>query len=137
MLQQRAKKLRNILQEKNLDGFLVSNFYNILYLTGFKTLTNDEREGWGLITAKNVYLFTDSRYLNIKSAFQILKLITPEKGLIKHLQEIVTEEKIQRLGFEGDDSKVNDAWDVNNISVGNDLCFCRRCVYYAKGGEIS
>src|SRR3989338_7891601 len=107
MLQQRAKKLRNILEEKNLDGFLVSNFYNVLYLTGFRTLTDNEREGWGLVTKDNIYLFTDSRYI-INNKYLILKLITPEKGLIKHLMEIVAEEKIQRLGFEGDDLKVNE-----------------------------
>lgn len=113
MLQRRVEKLRKILKEKNIDGFLVSNFHNILYLTGFKTLTADEREAWGLITAKSVYLFTDSRYINNKfqmtnNKFLILKLITTEKGLIKHLAEIVGEEKIQRLGFEGDDLKVSE-----------------------------
>jgi len=121
MLQTRVNKLRKVLREKNLDGFLVSNFYNILYLTGFKTLTEDEREGWGLIMAKSVYLFTDNRYIaniknqrsKIKNAYQIsnifqIKIITPEKGLIKHLREIVGEEKIQRLGFEEDDLKVSE-----------------------------
>lgn len=113
MFEQRIDRLRKILVEKNLDGFLISNFYNILYLTGFKTLTDDEREGWGLVTKNHVFLFTDSRYLNDKiqitnNKFLILKLITPEKGLIKHLQEIAVEEKIQRLGFEGDDLKVNE-----------------------------
>jgi len=120
MLQTRVQKLQKILLEKGLDGFLISNFYNILYLTGFKTLTDNEREGWGLVTAKNVYLFTDSRYINLNSKPEArnpkqiqnsnfkTKLITPEKGLIKHLQEIVEEEKIKRLGFEGDDLKVNE-----------------------------
>jgi len=120
MLEQRIEKLRKILVEKNLDGFLVSNFFNILYLTGFKTLTENEREAWVLVTTKSVYLFTDSRYLNIKyqksnikNTNQILNifktmLITPEKGLIKHLTEIIEEEKIQRLVFEGDDLKVNE-----------------------------
>lgn len=107
MLQERVEKLRQILKEKGLDGFFISNFYNILYLTGFKTLTNNEREGWALVTAKNVYLFTDSRYI-INNELLILKLITPEKGLIKHLTEIVEEEKIQKLGFEGDDLKVSE-----------------------------
>ena len=111
MLNSRVNKLRKILQEKNLDGFLVSNFYNILYLTGFKTLTENEREAWVLVTKNNIYLFTDARYLiNLGSRIKNLKskLITPEKGLIKRLQEIVEEEKIQRLGFEGDDLKVNE-----------------------------
>ena len=133
MLQRRVEKLRKTLQEKNLDGFLISNFYNILYLTGFKTLTNDEREGWGLITAKNVYLFTDSRYLNIKSAFQILKLITPEKGLIKHLQEIVTEEKIQRLGFEGDDLKVNELQKLKEQLINVGLVSLEKLIIKIRG----
>mgnify|MGYP001612824053 FL=1 len=107
MLTHRIEKLRKILIEKNLDGFLVSNFFNILYLTGFKTLTADEREAWTLVTKNDVYLFTDSRYIIDNKNF-ILKLITPEKGLIKNLQEIVEEEKIQRLGFEGEDLKVNE-----------------------------
>jgi len=112
MLQTRVNKFRKILEEKSLDGFIISNFYNILYLTGFKTLTDNEREAWVLITAKNIYLLTDSRYLNDKSnrnnKFLILKLITPEKGLIDHFYEIIQNEKIQKLGFEGDDLKVNE-----------------------------
>jgi len=120
MLQARIEKLKKFLKEKNLNGFLVSNFYNILYLTGFKTLTENEREAWALITTKSVYLFTDSRYINlnpkseVRNSKQILgpnlktKLIAPEKGLIKHLMEIVEEEKISQIGFEGDDLKVNE-----------------------------
>ena len=123
MLLLRIEKLRKILQEKNLDGFLVSNFYNVLYLSGFKTLTENEREGWLLITTKKYYLFSDSRYLSfprrresrkldpsIKSEDDVFveKLITTEKGLIKHLQEIVVEEKIKNLGVEGDDLKLNE-----------------------------
>ena len=69
MLQYRISKLRQALKEKKLDGLLISNFHNILYLSGFKTLTENEREAWVLITAENCYLFTDSRYLNFK--FQI------------------------------------------------------------------
>lgn len=117
MLKARTDKLRKILKEKNLDGFLVSNFYNLLYLTGFRTLTDNEREAWGLVTNKSIYLFTDSRYLN--SEYQNLKiyktkLITPEKGLINHLQDIVKEEEIERLGFEGDDLKFNEFIGIKN-----------------------
>jgi len=131
MSQQRINKLRKILEEKSLDAFLVSNFYNILYLSGFKTLTENEREGWVLVTTKNTYLFSDNRYIGSLSSRGvkrrsdlnkeeiaslpsvarndiITKLITPEKGLIKHLQEIVFEEKISRLGIEGDDLKISE-----------------------------
>jgi len=111
MLNQRIKKLREILREKNLDGFLVSNFYNILYLSGFRTLTENEREAWVLITAKNSYLFSDSRYLSTDPDLRqddemVKKLITPEKNLIKHLQEIFLEEKIKICAVEADDLKL-------------------------------
>lgn len=117
MRQLRINKLRKILLEKNLDGFLVSNFYNVLYLIGFKTLTNDEREAWGLITTNNVYLFTDQRYLDDKTSIAgvKLKLITKEKGLTSHLKDIADDEKIKRLGFEGDDLKVNELEKIKDF----------------------
>ncbi len=107
MSDSRLNKVRKYLGEKNLDGLLVSNFYNIFYLIGFKTLVPEEREGFILITKENTYLFSDGRYLSAqsKSINFIPKILTPEKRLIKHLQEIVQEEKIKRLGFEEEDLK--------------------------------
>ncbi len=50
-----------------------------------------------------------------------LKLITPDKGLIKYLQEIVIEEKISNLGVEGDDLKLNEfnklKQELKNVEV--------------------
>lgn len=102
--------------EQNLDGFLVSNFYNIFYLTGFKTLTKEEREAWLLLTKKKTYLFTDGRYVNnlkiknqeTQTNRQTIELITPEKGLIYHLEKIIKQEKIFQLGFEEEDLKVGE-----------------------------
>jgi Xaa-Pro aminopeptidase len=105
MSNSRTDFFRKTLEKKGLDAFLVSNFYNVLYLSGFKTLVDNEREAWLLVTKKDEYLFTDSRYFN--NTHQI-RLITPEKRLIKHLQEIVSEEKIKRLGVEGDDLKFSE-----------------------------
>ncbi len=143
MLQTRVEKLRKILTEKNLNGFLVSNFYNLLYLIGFKTLTENEREAWGLVTKDNIYLFTDSRYIKdqkskIKTTNQILnifqpKIITPEKGLIKHLQEIVVEEKIQRLGFEGDDLKVNELQKLKEQLINIELVSLEKLIIKIRG----
>ena len=64
MFDQRVNKVREKLLEKNLDAILISNFYNILYLTGFKTLTTDEREAFVLVTKNKTYLFSDERYLD-------------------------------------------------------------------------
>ena len=117
MFKKRIKFLKNFFLKNNLDSFLISNFYNILYLSGLKTLTENEREAWLLITNKNNYLLTDVRYLisfkqNSNNNFLIFKLITPEKGLIFHLKEIIKNEKIKKLAVEGDNLKVN---EFNNL----------------------
>jgi len=125
MFNSRIRKLKRILSQKKLDAFLVSNFFNILYLTGFKGLAPLEREAYVLVTRKGFYLFTDGRYLiNVKYQKSVIKntclpagkthkisnifktkLITPEEGLIFHLQKIVGEEKIRTIGFESEDLK--------------------------------
>lgn len=107
------KNLKNKFKKLKIDSFLVSNYYNIFYLSGFKTLTVNEREAWLLITKKNNYLFTDGRYFqkiqNLKLKSQtyqteiILKLLTPEKNLFYHIKKIINQEKIKKIGFEAED----------------------------------
>ncbi len=101
----RIELFRKTLKEKDLDAFLVSNFYNVFYLSGFKTLVDSEREAWFLVTQKYVYLFTDGRY---RAPEDILRLISPEKRLIQHLQEIIEKDAIKTLGVEGDDLKLSE-----------------------------
>ncbi len=105
MLDKRIGILKKNLSEKNIDALLVSNYYNILYLSGFKTLVDNEREAWLLVTKNAEYLFTDYRYT---SATHNISFITPEKRLIKHLQEITEDKKIKTLGFEAEDIKFNE-----------------------------
>ena len=112
----RIDNLQKQLKKKNLGGLLISNYYNIFYLTGFKTLTKREREAWTLVTNSNTYILSDGRYvnnlksqiLNPKSKTKILKLLTPQRGLISYLQEIIKEEKLRTIGFEGEDLRVNE-----------------------------
>lgn len=132
MLQQRIKKLRKILKEKNLDGFLVSNFYNILYLTGFKTLAENEREAWCLITKDNIYLFTDSRYI-VDNKLLTTKLITPNDGLMKHLMAIATDEKILRMGFEEDDLKVIELQKLKEQLINIELVSLEKLIIKIRG----
>ena len=101
MFDQRIKKVREELKKKNIDAFLISNFYNILYLTGFKTLTTNEREAFVLITKNKVFLFSDERYIEDSLKLEAgslkleIKLIEPGKSLISHLVEIVKDEEIK------------------------------------------
>jgi len=114
MFDTRISNLRKTIQKLNQEAFFVSNFYNILYLTGFKTLTADEREAFVLITKENVYLFTDERYVEKNSKLRItnyglrIKLIEPNKGFLTHLEDIVKDKKITKICFEADDLKFNE-----------------------------
>ena len=115
MYNKRQKAIQNALNQNNLDALFVTNFYNILYFTGFRTLVPHEREAYAFVTKKSTYVFSDGRYIdNLKFEIRNLKsngkntkfkLLTTEKGLMKHLQEIIAEEKIVKMGFEREDLK--------------------------------
>jgi len=107
---QRILKTKKFLKNLKLDAFLISNFYNILYLTGFKGLSSQERESWFLITKNKSYFFTDSRYLFSSKKLKNTEIIilSFEKNLFFYLQEIFEKEKVINCGFEADDLKVNE-----------------------------
>lgn len=105
MHDRRIAMVQNSFKDHSIDALFLSNYYNILYLTGFKTLTTDEREAFVLVTKKHIYLFTDARYVN-RNLNVILKLIEPGKGLFYHLQTIIIDEGIHTLGIESEDLRV-------------------------------
>lgn len=94
-------------ETNKIDALLISNFYNILYLTGFSPLSPSEREGWVFVTKKKIYLFTDGRYFNqIKNRTSVeTRLISHENRLINQINEIIAKEHIETIGFERDDLK--------------------------------
>lgn len=110
----RIRRLREYITNKPADAFLISNFYNILYFTGFKTLTTNEREAFVLVTNKHTYIFTDTRYSDKNEQVKkevsdvIINFIEPEKGLLHYLQEISQEENLKNIAFESDDVRVNE-----------------------------
>lgn len=122
MYVERIERVRTYLLEKKIDALLVSNFYNILYLTGFKTLTKDEREAFVLVTKNKLYLFSDERYLSkdykSHTAHYEPKLIEPKRGLLVHLNEIVGKEKIKTLGFEAEDLKYYEHFHISQQFAG-------------------
>lgn len=125
MMDLRINRLREEIKRQGVDALLVSNFYNIFYLTGFKTLTENEREAFVIITQDKICLITDGRYIKnsksqIPSSKQIpnskleIKLITPEKKLIQHLKEMVGYEDIGRLGIESEDVRFSEYLNLKN-----------------------
>ncbi len=111
---QRISSIRKIFTTQSIDALFISNYYNILYVTSFKTLTTDEREAFVLVTKKNIYLFTDARYVYTDSGV-ILKLIEPGKGLFFHLGTIIKEEKIDTLGIESEDLRVHEYEKLKSV----------------------
>ena len=130
---QRLNKFREILKKEKVDAFLVSNYYNILYLSGFATLVDNEREAWLFVTQDNQYLFSDERYLNTNSSKKFL-ILTPEAGLIKQLTDIIKTEKISSVGFEGEDLKYFEFEKFNQFLKNTKLISTNRLI--AKIREI-
>ncbi|HUD44809.1 MAG TPA: aminopeptidase P family protein [Patescibacteria group bacterium] len=101
--------LHNLLNTSHLDALLISSVPNIIYLTGYSGFSKDEREAYLFITKTNKYLITDARYTEqVKDAvptFQILER-NQKNSSSKLLQKIITEEKIESIGFEGDNLTV-------------------------------
>ena len=97
-MEHRIAKIKDYLEEKDIDGFLIIKPQNIRYLSGF-TGSN----GQLLITKSKSYLFTDFRYIDQaeqeSSGYQIIK---QEKKMIDAVKEICLQEKIKEMAFEED-----------------------------------
>lgn len=101
MLAQRIDAVRRLMKERKLDGLLISHYYNIFYLTGCKTLTDDEHEAFVLVTPQTLYLFTDPRYSFSVPGVEV-RFFKPGKGLSFYLNEISGVEGVKRIGFESE-----------------------------------
>ncbi|HOV79823.1 MAG TPA: Xaa-Pro peptidase family protein [Bacillota bacterium] len=96
---ERIERLRGLFEEAGIDAFYVANPENRYYLSGFSGTA-----GALLICMKKRYLLTDFRYTSQAAyecpGFEIRKV--QGANYAGSLFEIVTDEKISRLGCEGD-----------------------------------
>lgn len=99
----RLNTCQKILQKKKISAFLVSNFYNVGYLSGFFPLSPQEREVCLLLTKDKFFLITDGRYIGEvkaqKTGFTCLAT-TPTQGFFKAIASLCQKLKIKKLGFE-------------------------------------
>jgi len=106
------------LQKINADAFLVSNFFNIIYTTGFQTLSPTEREAYVLITKERLYIITDSRYERGDVADDIdISYIKDGKTATDSLQGLCQLLSVKSLGYEGDNLTWNEAQTLQKIGV--------------------
>ncbi|HEX6293329.1 MAG TPA: aminopeptidase P family protein [Herpetosiphonaceae bacterium] len=97
-MQHRLERLRQALQEHQLDALIVTNPMNRRYLSGFTGSA-----GVLLITADRALLMSDFRYeaqaRNEAPNFEF-RLVTGEAAITKDLPGLLHELGIQKLGFE-------------------------------------
>ncbi len=100
------------------DAFLISNFYNIFYSTGFETLSPHEREAYVLLLKGRKIIITDARYAGEKhnedSEMYILKQ-NERAGEI--IQRICNENNVESLGCEVEDLKWSEMRTLTEIGL--------------------
>lgn len=107
----RLQNLRKLFSEKKIDAVLISSLPNITYLSDFSGFTTEDRDAYLLITKNRQYIFTHPIYREVaEKDFNnfVLVEIKRENPLSQALENIVKKEKINTLGFEAFDLKVND-----------------------------
>jgi len=121
----RIKKITNQFDRLRIDGFLVGNFYNLLYLLGFAGLAQDEREGWLLLAKNKGYFFIDGRYqfqwIGGKEYLVETVLIQSATDLLEKLKKIIVDEGIKKLGLEKEDLKLGEYLVFKEKLAGIDL----------------
>lgn len=97
-MQIRYQKLEKLLEAKWLDAILVSDGYNMRYLSGFTGAT-----GYLLITKNSKTLFTDSRYTIAATAqapdYTVVE-VDAARDYCAAINKVLEAENIESLGFE-------------------------------------
>lgn len=100
MYKERISKLRNLMNDKNIDAVLLVGDHNRNYLSGF---TGDE--SFSVITENKAFFITDSRFTEqAKQQVKNYDILEYNKNttFADFLGELVKSNNIKRLGFEED-----------------------------------
>lgn len=103
LLKQRLRALVGQVEKRNLDAFLVSSETNRYYLTGWQ---GDAESGFCLITKRENYYLTDTRYSEHVTKATNFKIIESNSGIDSSLEGLVDKLKIRSIGFESHDLSV-------------------------------
>jgi len=108
-----------LLKTLRVDGLLVSNFFNILYTTGFQSLSPTEREAYVLLTKKGIYLITDGRYISpsSKHLFYEQLLVDPKHPAFFHIESVCKKDAVTTLGVESDSLTWREVVSLQKLSL--------------------
>ncbi|MGL6114125.1 aminopeptidase P family protein [Cetobacterium sp. SF1] len=90
--------IEKIMEEKELQGILITNILNVRYLTGFSGST-----GLALVTRDKKYFITDFRYVS-QGEKEVTKngfvLVREDKNPLGKIGELLRENEVKNLGIE-------------------------------------
>ena len=95
--------INKIIEEKEIDAMIITNRYNLRYISGFKGDT-----GMLVLLKNKRYLLTDFRYVFMAMAdtkerdYKVID-IADYKGYTGTINHIIESEKIEVIGFENED----------------------------------
>ena len=97
-MKNRVANLRKYMKKENIDAMIVSSFANIYYYSNFTS-----EDGLLVITSKDCYLLTDSRYtVQANEQCNGFEVVTISRSYIDSLKELLDGREISRIGFEED-----------------------------------
>ncbi len=97
-MENRIRKVRQELQELNLDGVIINNPSNRFYLSGFTGSA-----GTVMVTEQSAMLITDFRYTEqANNQAPHLEVVEHDLKKMDTLQELISREKLKKIGFEED-----------------------------------
>ncbi|MDR9852713.1 Xaa-Pro peptidase family protein [Paenibacillus sp. VCA1] len=99
MSNQRVLKLREAMQQKNVEALFVTSAINRRYLTGFTGSS-----GYCLVTMNDAYLLTDFRYMT-QAAEQTkdVQVVEHKQRVMDTVKELLAAANVSKLAFEQDD----------------------------------
>lgn len=107
-----------LLQTTKTDAFLVSQFSNILYTTGFESLNPHEREAYVLLFHDRKIIITDARYKGEKhSEDSELYILNHGERVGEVIKRLCDEYKIETIGCETNDLKWSEVQSFQNIGL--------------------
>ncbi|NLO38779.1 MAG: aminopeptidase P family protein [Ruminiclostridium sp.] len=129
----RLEVLRNILEEEELNGLVISSRPNTFYYTGFTGTTS-----MCLVTRESAFLVVDFRYVTQagEQAFPGIEVIEYDKDVNDTLNLLCTHNRVESLGIEGEDISFSKVQllrkSLNEVKSLKDVQACLRCIRMIK-----
>ena len=105
----RISRIRELLNEQDIDSMVVSNIKNVRYISNF---TGDE--GMAVITDKSAYLIVDGRFTEQAKSQSKINVVDYGGNFVKTIGEILKNDNSKKCAFEGNTMTYSEAEHMMN-----------------------